>query len=133
MRVLGIGIDLSVTRDFGRAFADRQKFLSQFCTEDELRAIRASRSPVDHANCIFAAKEAVGKAFGTGLIEEFWFDDIEISLRGGEGPLVAISTDALVWARRRFDVTEIRIDTSCCQTTDFASVMCILLGDEQSS
>lgn len=132
MKVLGIGIDLSMTEAFRKILVKRTHYLRQFCTQNEILAIESSVSPVEHAHCIFAAKEAVGKAFGTGLVEELWFDDIEISHRNSERLLVSISTDALAWARRRFEVSEIRIKASCCQTADFVSVICILQGDKQS-
>ena len=126
VRILGIGIDLSATQGFRSTFEARQRFLHQFCTERELRSIENSASPLDHANCIFAAKEAIGKAFGTGLVEELWFDAIEISLRTSKRPLVSISIEALKWARRRFSVAEIHIEVSCCRSADFVSAVCIL-------
>ena len=65
--IIGIGIDIVKTRRIGHWLEDR-KLLEKYFNDDEL-ALASSR----HANAAqtlaarFAAKEAFGKALGTGL------------------------------------------------------------------
>ena len=75
--IIGIGVDISEIERVRQAIQNNKKFLSKLFTEREIDYFisRNMNSEVIAGN--FAAKEAVGKALGTG-IRGFSFKDIEI-------------------------------------------------------
>ncbi|MDX8412925.1 MAG: holo-ACP synthase [Mariprofundales bacterium] len=66
--VVGIGVD-RITIARVRAAIDRfgHRFLSRIYTEDELRQAEEKGDPARRLAMLFAAKEAVSKALGTGF------------------------------------------------------------------
>ena len=77
--IYGIGTDICSIRGFERSYLKRGNlFASEFCNSNELKQVKGARSPAIHLAKIFCAKECVGKAVGTGLVPEFWWDDIEV-------------------------------------------------------
>ena len=74
--VVGIGIDqIEVDRIQESIDQHGSHFLSKIFTEEEQNYCRGMANPVPHYAARFAAKEAVSKAFGTGLGKEFgWLD-----------------------------------------------------------
>jgi holo-[acyl-carrier protein] synthase len=76
--IIGIGVDLCDARRI-KASSDRfgDRFLDRIYTPDEQAyALKAARTDLSLAKR-FAAKEAVAKAFGTG-VRGFFFTDIEV-------------------------------------------------------
>ncbi len=66
--VLGIGVDIvSVSRIRGLVERQGQRFLDRVYTEAELAYCRSFRDPSERYAARFAAKEAVAKAFSTGI------------------------------------------------------------------
>ena len=88
MRILGVGMDVSMIGPFEETCRNRRNYLDQFCTDDELKFVYSSPTPLLYANKIFSIKEAVGKSVGTGLVDGFWFDDIQIQIPNGAPPNV---------------------------------------------
>ncbi len=74
--VVGIGIDqIEVDRIQESIDQHGLHFLSKIFTEEEQNYCRGMANPAPHYAARFAAKEAVSKAFGTGLGKEFgWLD-----------------------------------------------------------
>ena len=64
--ILGIGTDL-VENIRLRPWLGQPKLLDKYFTENELTDVRASTNPEASLAARFAAKEAFGKALGTGL------------------------------------------------------------------
>jgi len=77
--LLGTGIDIV---EIDRIDASLKKlgeaFVQRILTEDEQARFRASRSPQRFLAKRFAAKEAFGKALGTGIAQGVSWKDIEI-------------------------------------------------------
>lgn len=111
---------------FARTCTERSNFPSQFCTPRELETIAASDTPILDANKIFSVKEAIGKAFGSGLTEEFWFHDIEVAFDETNVASVAIAEEALRLALDRLSATAVRTTISCDHGRAFVSALCIL-------
>ncbi len=68
MSVLGIGVDLVECARIDHSierFGDR--FLHRVFTEGEIAYSKSMKFPARHLAARFAAKEAVSKAFGTGI------------------------------------------------------------------
>jgi holo-[acyl-carrier protein] synthase len=81
--ILGIGIDhvdASRIADLQERFGDRGE--TRLFTEGELERCRGRPRPAECLAARFAAKEAFGKALGTGVHGWAWTD---VELCGGEG------------------------------------------------
>jgi len=78
LKIKGIGVDLVEIERFRRV-DNKDEFLGQILTEREILDIRGGeRQDLLHAT-LFAVKEAVLKALGTGLTLGARWHDIEIS------------------------------------------------------
>lgn len=83
--IYGIGTDICAIERIGRPYKKRgQIYASTFCNTQELNRVEKSKDPVLYLGKIHCAKECIGKAVGTGLIPEFWWDDIEINIVNNE-------------------------------------------------
>ena len=86
--VAGLGIDLVDVARFSRIAARHDPgFLNSLFTPAELAWCRRRRRPDEHLAARFAAREAVLKALGTGLVGLMSWRDIEVV--PGDAPGVA--------------------------------------------
>jgi holo-[acyl-carrier protein] synthase len=94
--ILGIGIDMVETARI-QASIDRfgDAFLQRFLLPQEIEFCKSHRYPVTHVAARFAAKEAVAKAFGTGLGEELGWLDIEIGRKPTGEPFLVLHEKAI--------------------------------------
>lgn len=99
MEVLGIGIDVvevarieSSMSEFGDRFAEK------VFTEAERRYCQSQRRPEIHYAARFAAKEAVSKAFGTGIGKDLGWLDMEIVRKESGEPELVLSGAGLAFA-----------------------------------
>lgn len=101
--VLGLGCDLcEVERVRGVWERQGERFLEFTFTEGERGYCLKMRDPAPFLAARFAAKEAVAKAFGTGIGAELGWKSIEV-IHGERGePLVKLDAqgEALLSARR---------------------------------
>src|SRR4029077_8281219 len=77
MNVTGIGVDIVETariRDSLEKFGDR--FLNRCFLPDEIAYCRSMKFPELHFAARFAAKEAISKAFGTGIGKQLGWRDM---------------------------------------------------------
>ena len=83
--IYGIGTDNCAIERIRRSYKKRGRiYASTFCNSQELDRVEKSINPVLYLGKIHCAKECIGKAVGTGLIPEFWWDDIEINIVNNE-------------------------------------------------
>jgi holo-[acyl-carrier protein] synthase len=78
--IRGVGIDLievARIRSAAERFGDR--FLNRILRPAELAYCRTFRDPAPHLAARFAAKEAVSKAFGTGITAALGWQDMEVA------------------------------------------------------
>ena len=79
MSIIGIGVDLvecaRIQHSLDR-FGDR--FLHRVFTDGEIEYSMSMKFPARHLAARFAAKEAVSKAFGTGIGKAMGWRDIDV-------------------------------------------------------
>lgn len=102
MSVLGIGVDLvenaRIQHSLDR-FGDR--FLQRVFTQGEIEYSQSMKFPARHLAARFAAKEAVSKAFGTGIGKAMGWKDIEVHRKPSGEPFVVLEGGAKKLAEER--------------------------------
>ena len=102
MSVLGIGVDLvecaRIQRSIDR-FGD--KFLHRVFTDGEIAYSMSMKFPARHLAARFAAKEALSKAFGTGIGKAIGWRDIDVQKKVSGEPFVVLTGHAKELADRR--------------------------------
>jgi holo-[acyl-carrier protein] synthase len=102
MSVLGIGVDLvecaRIERSIAR-FGDR--FLRRVFTDGEIEYSMSMKFPARHLAARFAAKEAVSKAFGTGIGKAMGWRDIDVRKRPSGEPFLVFAGGAEKMAKER--------------------------------
>jgi holo-[acyl-carrier protein] synthase len=96
-----IGVDLVGVDRVARLITDHEGALDELFTEREQAHWRKKRQRYQHLAGRFAAKEAVLKAFGTGLRQRMRWTDVEIVSGTGGRPEVRLHGEVAEQARRR--------------------------------
>jgi holo-[acyl-carrier protein] synthase len=96
-----IGVDLVGVDRIARLVTDHEGALDELFTEREQAHWRKKRQRYQHLAGRFAAKEAVLKAFGTGLRQRMRWTDVEIISGTGGRPEVRLHGEVAEQARRR--------------------------------
>ncbi|MBA2242583.1 MAG: holo-ACP synthase [Chthoniobacterales bacterium] len=102
MSVLGVGVDIvecSRIEHSLQRFGDR--FLQRVFTAGEIAYCQSMKYPARHFAARFAAKEAVSKAFGTGIGKAMGWRDIDICRAASGQPFVALEGGAKSLAGER--------------------------------
>ena len=124
MSVIGIGVDViecaRIQHSMER-FGDR--FLHRVFTHGEIEYSMSMKFPERHLAARFAGKEAVAKAFGTGIGKAMGWRNIDIRKRESGEPFLVFSGPAEVFAAKR-GVTSALITLS---HTDNYAVACVVL------
>ena len=126
MTLIGHGIDIVETKRIAESmerFGDR--FLNRIFTEGEVAYARSMKYPHLHLAARFAAKEAISKAFGTGIGRELGWRDLEICRETNGAPRVQLHGHAQVYAESRGVLT---IHISLSHTTDYAAASAVIVG-----
>lgn len=90
-RVLGIGIDIVETGRIERSIEKfGERFLKRVFTEGEREYCGAMPFPARHYAARFAAKEAVSKAFGTGIGKQVGWKDLEVKRKENGEPYLVL-------------------------------------------
>ncbi len=127
MIILGIGMDIVETKRIAESlerFGDR--FLHRVFLEGEIVYSRSMKYPHLHLAARFAAKEAISKAFGTGIGREVGWRDLEIMREPGGRPLVVLHGRAVEYAKTR-GVREIHVSLS--HTADYGAASAVIVGE----
>ncbi len=124
MSVIGTGVDL-VECDRIQRSLDRfgEKFLRRVFTDGEIEYSTSMKFPARHLAARFAGKEAVAKAFGTGIGKAMGWRNIDIRKRRSGEPYLVFSGPAQELATKR-GVTSALITLS---HTDHHAVACVVL------
>jgi holo-[acyl-carrier protein] synthase len=89
--ILGTGIDIVEVARIAAAFERHgDSFVNRILLPDEIAYCRAHRQPAPFLAARFAAKEAIAKAFGTGIGAELGWLDMEIRRKESGEPLVVL-------------------------------------------
>src|SRR5881296_3910266 len=102
MSVLGIGVDLVENARIQHSL-DRfgERFLQRVFTAGEIEYSRSMKYPARHFAARFAAKEAVSKAFGTGIGKAMGWKDIDVRKKPSGEPFLVFSGPAKELTERR--------------------------------
>jgi holo-[acyl-carrier protein] synthase len=118
---LKVGVDLIEIERIRRALGRYGDAFRERCFTDEERAYCDSKpNPAQHYAGRFAAKEAVGKALGSGV----YFTWKEIEVRGRPKPGVHLSGRTAAWAAR---AGAGRIELSMTHSRELAAAVAVVL------
>ena len=129
--VVGLGIDLVDIRRIERLITDHgSKFLEKTFTPEEIKQSEKYSAEKVKSSFFakrFAAKEAFGKALGTGMTENVRFLDISVlSLPTGK-PILEISGKTKEYIKKTFDNIKIKIDLSLSDEYPMAQA-CVIIS-----
>lgn len=127
MSVLGIGVDLVENARIQHSL-DRfgQRFLDRVFTAGEIEYSQSMKYPARHLAARFAAKEAVSKAFGTGIGKAMGWKDIDVHRKPSGEPFVVLEGGAKKLAEER-GVAAVWITLS--HTENHAMAMIVVEGE----
>ena len=114
-----IGVDLIEIERVRRALERYPGFRDRCFTAAEQAYCDSRANPAQHYAARFAAKEAVGKALGSGVL----FTWREVEIRGRPKPGVALSGRTKAWADR---LGAGAIDLSMSHSRDLATAVCLV-------
>jgi holo-[acyl-carrier protein] synthase len=129
MSVIGIGVDViecaRIQRSIER-FGDR--FLHRVFTDSEIEYSMSMKFPERHLAARFAGKEAVAKAFGTGIGKSVGWRNIDIQKKESGEPFLVFSGPADALATER-GVSSALITLS---HTEHHAIACVVLESAAS-
>jgi len=89
--IIGIGVDLVRISRIESAGKGHPGFLERVFTQRERDYCERQKFPAQHYAARFASKEAILKAYGTGMSAGMKWTDIEVLHGEGGGPIVNLS------------------------------------------
>jgi len=126
MRVIGIGIDVvEVDRIRSSLEEFSGRFLDRIFTKPEQEYCRKQKRPELHLAARFAAKEAIAKAFGTGIGKEIGWLDMEILRKESGEPEARLGGNAKDYANER-GVEQVMV--SLTHAKQYAAANAVILG-----
>jgi holo-[acyl-carrier protein] synthase len=122
--ILGLGIDIiEVERIRGSHLKFGERFLKRVLRPDEIAYCLSYKDPAPFLAARFAAKEAVSKAFGTGIGASLGWQDIEVRRRDSGEPYVVLHDKG----KQLFEVRQAsRLLISLSHTQHYATVVAVL-------
>src|SRR5271170_6378383 len=89
--ILGTGIDIIEVARIASSFEKYgERFVNRILLPDEIAYCLAHRQPAPFLAVRFAAKEAISKAFGTGIGAQLGWQDMEIRRKNSGEPYVIL-------------------------------------------
>ena len=89
--ILGTGIDLIEVARIASSFEKfGERFVNRILLPDEIAYCLSHKNPAPFLAARFATKEAVAKAFGTGIGAQLGWQDIEIRRKESGEPFVVL-------------------------------------------
>ena len=122
--ILGTGIDIiEVTRVRNSVERFGERFLQRILRPDEIQYCLSHKFPAPHIAARFAAKEALSKAFGTGIGSQLGWQDMEIKREESGRPFVVLhGSGAKLLTERGGRIVHV----SLSHTEHYASALAIL-------
>jgi holo-[acyl-carrier protein] synthase len=122
-RVLGLGLDLVEIERFQQVLNRQgERFVRRVFTKTEQDYCAAKHTPAMFYAARFAAKEAVAKAFRTGIGAELGWLDIEVAHDPAGAPVIRLHGKGAALATQR-GVTEVLVSLTHTSSTAAASVI----------
>lgn len=123
--ILGVGTDLVELERLDRAFQRHgQRLVDRVCRPGELGEVQG-RARIQHLGGLFAAKEAVLKALGTGWAQGLSFDQVEVVSSPSGAPRIQLHDKAALHAS---DLGIITIHVSITHERHYAAAMAVAEG-----
>jgi len=124
--ILGIGIDII---EVARIRASHEKFGGRFVNRilvpGEIAYCLSHKDPAPFLAARFAAKEAISKAFGTGIGAQLGWQDMEIRRKESGEPFVVLHDGG----KKLFETRQAkRLLVSISHTDNYAAVTAVLEG-----
>ena len=125
--ILGIGIDIiEVARVQGSFEKFGERFTHRILHPNEINYCLSHRVPGPFLAARFAAKEAISKAFGTGIGAQLGWHDMEVGRKESGEPFVILHEKGAALLKERGAQ---RVLISISHTTAHATAVAILEGD----
>ena len=127
MKLFGIGIDVVEVERIESSMAEfGERFASKIFTAAERAYCESQRRPAIHYAARFAAKEAVAKAFGTGIGKDLGWLDMEIARKDSGEPELILSGVGQAYAKEK-GIAEVKI--SLTHAHHYAAANAVALGE----
>lgn len=122
--ILGLGTDITeVARVRSSLERFGETFLNRILHPSEIGYCRSYQDPAPYVAVRFAAKEAISKAFGTGIGAELGWHDMEICRRETGEPFVVLNGGA----KKLFDASgATKLLVTLSHTRNYATAVAIL-------
>ena len=89
--ILGVGIDIIEVARIGSSYEKfGERFVNRILHADEIAYCLSHKNPGPFLAARFAAKEAISKAFGTGIGAQLGWQDLEIRRKESGEPFVVL-------------------------------------------
>jgi len=125
--ILGVGIDIIEVARIQRSHEKYGgRFLERILLPNEIAYCLSHRSAAPHIAVRFAAKEAISKAFGTGIGRELSWHDMEIGRHESGAPFVVMHGKGNDLFRSR---TADKLHITLSHTEQHATAFAILEGN----
>jgi holo-[acyl-carrier protein] synthase len=124
--VIGIGVDLVENARIEHSLERfGERFLHRVFTAGEIEYSQSMKYPARHLAARFAAKEAVSKAFGTGIGKAMGWKDIDVRRKPSGEPFVVLEGGAKKLAEER---TVSKVSITLSHTEHHAMAMIVMEG-----
>ncbi|PYM15287.1 MAG: 4'-phosphopantetheinyl transferase [Verrucomicrobia bacterium] len=124
--ILGVGIDIiEVARIRASCEKFGERFLKRILRPEEIAYCLSHRNPAPFFAARFAAKEAISKAFGTGIGRQIGWQDMEIGREESGKPFVILHGGGQSLLERRGGKA---FHLSLSHTENYATAVAILEG-----
>jgi len=122
--ILGTGIDIIEVARIASSYEKfGERFVNRILLPDEIKYSLDHRKPAPFLAVRFAAKEAISKAFGTGIGAQLGWQDMEIRRKESGEPFVVLhGKGAELFATRGAQ----RLHITLSHTENYATAMAIL-------
>ena len=125
--ILGVGIDIIEVARIKASFEKfGERFVNRILLPDEIAYCLSHKNPAPFLAARFAAKEAISKAFGTGIGAQLGWQDMEVRRKESGEPYVVLHGKGKdLFAARGAK----RLLISLSHTQSHATAVAILEGD----
>ena len=128
MNIAGTGLDIVETGRIRQSLEQfGERFLNRCFLPGDIAYCQGMKLPELHFAARFAAKEAISKAFGTGIGHELGWRDMEICRRASGEPYVVLHGKGAALAQAR-GVTGVFVSLSHCRDYAAASAVAVTGG-----
>ena len=124
--ILGVGIAIIEVARIASSYEKYgERFVSRILHADEIAYCLSHKNPAPFLAARFAAKEAISKAFGTGISAELGWQDMEIGRKKSGEPFVILhGKGKKLFQSRRAK----RLLVSLSHTANYAAATAVLEG-----